>query len=136
MRSVTDIVRNGAAMTDAVRLRWLPSGQGIATGAVFVFCAGLVIYPLVYLVAESLNVGEADVFPPSAYGVANYFDLIDDWHVLANTAFVACAATVMAVTIGFLAAWTLTRTKLPGREWLERLMELPYYMTPLVGALA
>jgi iron(III) transport system permease protein len=25
---------------------------------------------------------------------------------------------------------------LPGRGWLERLMELPYYMTPLVGALA
>src|ERR1700746_763600 len=101
-----------------------------------VFCGGLVIYPIGYLVAESLNVGEPDVFPPTAYGVNNYFDLIDDWHVLANTAFVACLATVTAVAIGFLSAWTLTRTKLPGRGWLERLMEFPYYMTPLVGALA
>ena len=75
-------------------------------------------------------------FRRSEYGLGNYVDLIDDWHVIANTAFVACIATVMAVVIGFLAAWTLTRTKLPGRAWLERLMQLPYYMTPLVGALA
>ena len=38
--------------------------------------------------------------------------------------------------IGFLVAWALTRTQLPGVAWLERLMQLPYYMTPLVGALA
>src|SRR5258708_7593348 len=75
------------------------------------------------------------VFPPAEMGLANYADLIDDWHIIANTAFVACIATVMAVVIGFLAAWTLTRTKLPGSRQLERLMELPYYMTPLVGAL-
>jgi len=118
------------------RRRGLPSGQSVAALATFVFCGGLVVYPLVYLVAESLNVGDADTFPPATYGGGNYFDLIDDWHILANTAFVACIATVMAVTIGFLAAWTLTRTQLPGRAWLERLMELPYYMTPLVGALA
>ncbi|HYM73735.1 MAG TPA: iron ABC transporter permease [Stellaceae bacterium] len=115
---------------------WRPGSQGIATAAILVFCGGLVAYPLVYLIAEALNVGESDVFPPSEYGVGNFVDLIDDWHVLANTAFVACLATVMAIAIGFLAAWTLTRTKIPGRPQLERLMQLPYYMTPLVGALA
>ena len=45
-------------------------------------------------------------------------------------------ATVMAILIGFTLAWILTRTNVPGRDKLERLMELPYYMTPLVGALA
>jgi iron(III) transport system permease protein len=133
---VTEIIRQNAGIGGELRVRWLPSGQAVATVLVLVFCAGLVIYPLIYLIAESLNVGEADTFPPTAYGVGNYFALIDDWHVLTNTAFVACFATVMAVVIGFLAAWTLTRTQLPGRAWLERLMELPYYMTPLVGALA
>jgi iron(III) transport system permease protein len=124
---LTDIIRNGALLERGGRLRALPSGQGIMSMVTLVFCGGLVIYPIGYLVAESLNVGEPDVFPPTAYGVNNYFDLIDDWHVLANTAFVACLATVTAVAIGFLSAWTLTRTKLPGRGWLERLMELPYY---------
>jgi iron(III) transport system permease protein len=42
----------------------------------------------------------------------------------------------MAVLFGFVVAWILTRTKVPGSTRLERLMELPYYMTPLVGALA
>ena len=43
---------------------------------------------------------------------------------------------MLAILIGFLAAWAMTRTQLPGVAWLERLMQLPYYMTPLVGALA
>jgi len=43
---------------------------------------------------------------------------------------------VLAVIFGFLQAWILTRTNIPGRQRLERLMELPYYMTPLIGALA
>ncbi len=133
---MTDVVGTKAVVGRGDRAGWLPSSQGVATLAILLFCGGLVIYPLVYLVAESLNTGTPDVFPPDEYGVANYLDLIDDWHILANTAFVACFATVMAVAIGFLAAWTLTRTKVPFRAQLERLMELPYYMTPLVGALA
>ena len=133
---MTDIARNRPLPAHAVESRWLPSSQGIVTAAILIFCGGLVAYPLVYLVAESLNVSGEDAFPPAEIGFGNYTDLVDDWHVLANTAFVACLATVMAIVIGFLAAWTLTRTKLPGRPQLERLMELPYYMTPLVGALA
>jgi iron(III) transport system permease protein len=133
---VTDIARNQPRVQQATAPRWLPSSQGVVSAAILLFCGALVIYPLVYLVAEALNTSGEDVFPPPAIGLDNFTDLIDDWHVIANTAFVACVATVMAIVIGFLAAWTLTRTKLPGRPQLERLMELPYYMTPLVGALA
>ncbi len=132
---VADVIDTGA-LGGAHRSNWLPSSQAVVSVAVLIFCGGLIAYPLVYLVAESFNVSGEDVFPPAEIGLANYVDLIDDWHIIANTAFVACIATVMAVVIGFLAAWTLTRTKLPGRRQLERLMELPYYMTPLVGALA
>ena len=101
----------------------LPSSQTVISLGMFVFCGALVIYPLIYLVAESLNVSGEDSFPPAEIGLGNYSDLIDDWHILANTAFVACLATVMAIVIGFLAAWALTRTKLPGRAVIERLME-------------
>ena len=133
---MTDIVRDRPLAGDAGFSAWLPSSQTVVSMATLVFCGGLVVYPLVYLVAESLNVSGEDAFPPAEIGLGNYGDLVDDWHILANTAFVACLATVMAIVIGFLAAWTLTRTRLPGRGQLERLMELPYYMTPLVGALA
>ena len=76
---LTDIIRNGAMLGSGGRLRGLPSSQGIVSVVILVFCGGLVIYPLVYLVAESLNVGEPDVFPPTAFGLSNYLDLIDDW---------------------------------------------------------
>ena len=96
----------------------------------------MVAYPVFFLVVESLNTGEAGVFPPESYGFANFIDMIEDGRVLWNTAYVALLATAMAVLIGLVLAWILTRTAIPGRARLERLMELPYYMTPLVGALA
>jgi iron(III) transport system permease protein len=116
--------------------RWRPSAQGVATALIILFCGGLVGYPILYLVAESFNIGDAETFPPEAFGLDNYANLIDDARVISNTAFVACIATVLAIVLGFLIAWTLTRTRLPGRARLERLMQLPYYLTPLVGALA
>jgi iron(III) transport system permease protein len=133
---VTSIVRDRPVAGASKTAIWRPSSQTVISILTLIFCGALVIYPLIYLVAESLNTSGEDSFPPAEIGLGNYSDLIDDWHILANTAFVACLATALAIAIGFLAAWALTRTKLPGRVALERLMELPYYMTPLVGALA
>jgi iron(III) transport system permease protein len=103
---------------------------------VLLLCAALVIYPVVFIVAESINIGEAGVFPPPEFGLRNFAAMSEDMDVIANTLLVAFGATIMAVTIGFILAWILTRTNIPGRARLERLMELPYYMTPLVGAMA
>ena len=99
-------------------------------------CGALVIYPIAFLINESLNVGDPSAFPPEQYGFDNFTNLTDDYRALANTLLVSCIATVLAVLFGFLQAWILTRTNIPGRQRLERLMELPYYMTPLIGALA
>ena len=132
---MTDIVGQGIVRDRRARLK-LPSSQDAVSVLVLVFCGVLVLYPMVYLVVLSVNVGDPQTFPPDEYGIEHYRDLFESWRVIANTAFVACIATVMAILIGFLVAWTLTRTQLPGAAWLERLMQLPYYMTPLVGALA
>jgi iron(III) transport system permease protein len=99
-------------------------------------CGSLVLYPVIFLITESFNVGDPGQFPPALLGLDNYSNLYDDVRILGNTALVACLATVMAVLFGFTLAWILTRTAIPGRAMLERLLELPYYMTPLVGALA
>jgi iron(III) transport system permease protein len=132
---VTDIVGQGIVRSRRARLK-LPSSQDAVSVLVLVFCGTLVLYPMAYLVILSVNVGDPLTFPPDEFGIEHYRDLLESWRVIANTAFVACIATVMAILIGFLAAWALTRTQLPGVAWLERLMQLPYYMTPLVGALA
>jgi iron(III) transport system permease protein len=111
--------------------------QAIITVVILLAVGFLVILPLVFLVEESLNTGDPMSFPPEAYGIRNYLAIFDeDINVLINTVIIAVMATVMAILIGFTLAWILTRTNVPGRATLERLMELPYYMTPLVGALA
>jgi iron(III) transport system permease protein len=112
------------------------SAQGLVSLLVLAVCGALVLYPVLFLAEESLNVGDAQDFPPTALGLGNYADLLDDARIIYNTAWVAVIATAMAVSLGFALAWILTRTNVPWRGTLERLMELPYYLTPLVGALA
>ena len=80
--------------------------------------------------------GDPQARPPEAYGLDNFADLARYGHIFANTVTVAVAATVMAVLFGFVMAWILSRTNVPGRAALEQLMALPYYVTPLMGALA
>jgi iron(III) transport system permease protein len=99
-------------------------------------CGALVLYPLAFLIIESLNIGDPQTFPPEEFGFINYGELFEEPRVILNTLLVATIATVLAVLFGFIQAWILTRTNIPGRDRLERLMELPYYMTPLIGALA
>src|SRR5207244_466469 len=57
-------------------------------------------------------------------------------HLFGNTLLVAVVATVLAIVLGFGMAWILSRTNVPGREAFEQLMAMPYYVTPLMGALA
>jgi len=111
-------------------------GRYLVVPAILCSIGLLVIYPVVVLITQSLNIGDSNTFPPEEFGVDNYRNMIEDAKVLWNTAFVAGIATLMAVGFGLVLSWILTRTAIPGRHRLERLMELPYYMTPLVGALA
>src|SRR4051794_10190187 len=105
-------------------------------GAVAVAAAVLVLYPIFYLLQASLDVGDPNVRPPTEYGLGNFALLPNYWEIMLNTLSVAFAATLMALVLGFLTAWTLTRTNVPFRRTLEQLMAVPYYVTPLLGALA
>jgi iron(III) transport system permease protein len=42
----------------------------------------------------------------------------------------------MALLFGFMTAWILTRTDVPFKRTLDQLITVPYYVTPLLGALA
>ena len=128
----------GVGLSARLRQLWgrLASVQGVTTAVVFIGCGTLVLYPILFLLLESFNTGDPVAFPPERLGLGNYRDLALDLHIVGNTVLVASLATIMAVSFGFLLAWILSRTDVPGRRLLERLIELPYYMTPLVGALA
>jgi len=102
----------------------------IAVVAVFV------LYPIFYLFQAAFDVGLPDSRPPTAYGLDNFAKLLDYQAVLVNTLVVTFAATLMALVFGFVTAWILTRTDVPMKRTFEQLMTVPYYVTPLLGALA
>src|ERR1700724_4232773 len=112
------------------------SAQKIAGYGVAAVAAVLVLYPVFFLLQASLDVGDPQVRPPSAYGLDNFGGLFQFPQILLNTLTVSLAATVMAVLFGFVMAWILSRTNVPGLRLFEQLMIMPYYLTPLLGALA
>ena len=124
---------SGAAVQSA---RSLISAQKLAGYGVAAVAAVLVLYPVFFLLQAALDVGDPQVRPPTAYGFDNFNGIFQYPQILLNTLTVSVAATVMALVFGFVMAWILTRTNVPGRHLFEQLMAVPYYLTPLLGALA
>src|ERR1044071_9695043 len=112
------------------------SAPAIAGAMVAVIAGLLVLYPVAYLLQAALNVGDPDARPPTEFGFENFAGLLNYPQIIINTLTVSLAATVMALVFGFLMAWILTRTNVPGRRFFEQAMVVPYYLTPLLGALA
>ena len=108
----------------------------VAMASIVAVVAGIVLYPIYYLLQASFDVGLPDVRPPTAYGTANYAKLFDYPQIIWNTLVVTFTSTVMALLFGFVSAWILTRTNVPFKRTLDQLMTVPYYVTPLLGALA
>jgi iron(III) transport system permease protein len=112
------------------------SSQTIVGVAVAAIAAVLVLYPIYFLFQAALNIGDPEAKPPTDYGLDNFLALGRYWEILLNTVTVSLAATVLALLFGFVTAWILSRTNVPGRHVLEQLMAIPYYVTPLLGAFA
>ena len=63
-----------------------------------VFCAGLVLYPLVFFSCQmALNSGDAQTWPPEQYGLDNFDGLFRNPKILLNTLHVSALAAGMAV---------------------------------------
>jgi len=110
--------------------------QAIAGAFVAIVAGLLVLYPVAYLLQAALDTGDPEARPPTAYGFDNFAGLLEYPQIILNTLTVSFAATAMALVLGFLMAWILTRTNVPGRRLFEQMMVVPYYLTPLLGALA
>src|SRR5437016_13359799 len=89
------------------------SGQAAAMVTIITIAAVFVLYPIYYLVQASLDVGAADVRPPTAYGLDNFVAMSGYWEIMLNTLGVTFVATALALAFGFLTAWILTRTNVP-----------------------
>src|SRR3954447_24575695 len=124
------------AQYGGLSVRLLKSPQALAGALVALVVGLLVLYPVAFLLQAALNTGDPEARPPTEYGFDNFAGLLAYPQIILNTLTVSLAATMMALVLGFVMAWIITRTNVPGRRLFDQMMVVPYYLTPLLGALA
>ncbi|MDC7260122.1 MULTISPECIES: ABC transporter permease [unclassified Shinella] len=110
--------------------------QNLIMGSTALIAVLLVLYPVFFVVQVSLNVGDPGSRVITDYGFENYGDIWRNLGWLGNTFLVAVPSTLVAVAAGGMLAWIIHRTNVPMASVLDQLVLMPFYLTPLVGALA
>lgn len=119
--------------------RWLQAtaaGRLAALALLVVVLAFLSVYPLSMLLYGSLH-----STPPGMAGTFNldgYRDVItlQSAVTLLNTVGISLAKTIPSVILAVLLAWILARTDTPFRAALEALITLPFFIPPILTAMA
>lgn len=112
------------------------AGRFIAIAVLIAVLAFLSVYPLSMLLYGSLH-----STPP---GVAGEFNLdgyadVFTWQsfvTLANTVGISLVKTIPSLLLAILLAWILARTDTPMRGTLEVLVTLPFFIPPILTAMA
>jgi len=109
------------------------SRSGPARLIVIGLTALAVFLPLGLITYQSLL--DAPFFAPHKIGL-NAFDFIfrdsDFWDSLKNSVVIAAAMALIAVPLGGILAFLMIRTDLPGRTWIEPLLLIPVFVSPMV----
>ena len=101
-----------------------------ATAALVIFLVG---YPLLMLVLGSFSAPRPT--ESAVTSVRAYFALFQEIEVVWNTVHVAVGSTALALLIGLSLAWILARTDVPFASTLEQFVIIPFYLSPLLGAI-
>jgi iron(III) transport system permease protein len=105
----------------------LPRASVISLTALAVFLPlGLIFY-------QSLL--DAPFFAPHRFGVGAFEFIFADgdfWDALRNSLVIAGAMALIAVPLGGILAFLMIRTDLPGRGWIEPLLLIPVFVSPMV----
>src|SRR6478672_9236749 len=106
---------------------------GLPRAAVVGLTALAVCLPLGLIVYQSLL--DAPFFAPHKVGL-NAFGFIfadgDFWDAMKNSIVIAAAMALIAVPLGGILAFLMIRTDLPGRTWIEPLLLIPVFVSPMV----
>ncbi|HME91746.1 MAG TPA: iron ABC transporter permease [Myxococcaceae bacterium] len=104
--------------------------------AVVLVTSTAVLTPLAIIFYQSFL--DAPFFQPSAklslYAFRFIFADSDFHRAFGSTALLALGMTVLAVPLGSALAFLLVRTDLPGRRWLEPVVLIPIFLSPVVLA--
>ena len=111
-------------------------GRRAALGALLLILAFLTAYPTAMLVYGSLHTtppGEAGTFSLDGYrAMLSRTNVL----VLLNTIGLSLIKTVLAMVLALFLAWAVARTDTPARDTLEVLITLPFYIPPILTAMA
>ncbi len=115
--------------------RWA-SGRGIGVLAIILLLSFLTIYPFAMLFYGSLH-----STPPGMAGEYNlngYRQLLskEALGILLNTVGISLGKTIPSLTLAVFLAWIIARTDTPCRDKLEVLITLPFFIPPILTAMA
>ena len=105
-------------------------------GLLILLLAALTIYPLLMLLYGSFHStppGSAGVFNLNGYRQVSSVEAIP---VLTNTLSIALTKTTISIFLATLLAWIVARTDTPYRRTLEVLITLPFFIPPILTAMA
>ncbi len=108
------------------------SAPAVIWWAVVAFLCLVVVYPSIRLIINSLKVGDG-------YGLDNYVTVFSDPAILKsmkNSFLVVIPATIFSTIIGVFLSWVVVRTNVPGIKYWKRLLSIPYFIPPFIGAIA
>ncbi|MQA13083.1 MAG: ABC transporter permease subunit [Pseudonocardiaceae bacterium] len=116
------------------RWRW----AGFAFAATYIFLA--VVLPLMALLQMAFRnnlyiAGAAELFDPSAFGLDTMIDVLTYSSFqtgITNSVVVAVSAALLGVVFCFAMAFTVARSKLPGRQVIEYLAMVPVAVPAIV----
>src|SRR5688572_24012091 len=125
---------NGTQLAD--RLRALLRGRNLAVLALILLLGFLTVYPMAMLLYGSLH-----STPPGMIGEFNldgYRQIMTAHNavVLLNTIGISFAKTVPSLAVAILLAWIIARTDTPYRGVLEVMITLPFFVPPILTAMA
>ncbi len=91
-----------------------------------------VVWPLLMLVWNSFRAG-------GGISLSNYARVFSDPSIgksFLNSLRVVIPSTVLSTVLGVFLAWAVVRTDVPGRRLFRRLLSIPYFIPPFIGAIA
>lgn len=96
----------------------------------------LSVYPLATLFYGSLHSTPPGM--PGTFNLEGYREALspENLPILGNTVFIALTKTVISAILAVLLAWIVARTDTPARGTLEVLITLPFFIPPVVTAMA
>jgi iron(III) transport system permease protein len=114
----------------------ISAGRALGIGLIIVILLFLTVYPLSMLLYGSLH-----STPPGMAGtftLEGYREVLTRQSLLTllNTVGISLAKTIPSVVLAVLLAWILARTDTPFRGALEVLVTLPFFIPPILTAMA